>query len=489
MNSRIDFSSKRVQLALRFFGYGITALATVVLTAVAIFYAMGYRFNQSDLTFKQGGLLQLTSTPGGAQVRVDSQTQSFTTPGQISLSAGWHTIELTRDGYSKWTKMIMMQPGQLLKLDYVRLMPVSLSTQPLKQFGSVVAAVPSPDRTRMIIQEAAASPTFTLVDLSDSKKPLFSSFTIPQTQLATTAAGGLGELSIVEWDANSHYILLQQKHDGVSDFIRIDRGKSGADVAVNVSQQFRLKITEAHFATNADGVVYALTDDVVRRLDVSGGNASAALVTGVKEFSVGANDTVVFVAERAMATDPTKRQVVGLLRGKEEQIIRTVELEKKIITAYGTYSGHNYLAIGAQDGQLQVLVDPSSANTNAIVFDDLVFSQVPRWLTFSPNGRMVNIGAGNAMATFDIEIAKVYHSSLPAVLTSTTPPRWLDNFHMVTDVDSRLRVFEFDGQNDAVITTVAPGFGVALSQDGKVIFSIGDGAGMRSLQASTIVKN
>jgi hypothetical protein len=58
----ISLKSKKAKLALRFFTYGVMTLATVLLTTLAVFYALGYRFNRDTFTFEQGGLVQFRSS-------------------------------------------------------------------------------------------------------------------------------------------------------------------------------------------------------------------------------------------------------------------------------------------------------------------------------------------------------------------------------------------------------------------------------------------
>src|SRR5215213_3733994 len=96
---KIDLSTKRAQLALRFFTYGVMTLATVIITAVCVLIAMGYRFDRQNFTFEQGGLVQFKSTPEGATVRVSGQRQTVKTPNKANLAAGKYTIQMDLKGY------------------------------------------------------------------------------------------------------------------------------------------------------------------------------------------------------------------------------------------------------------------------------------------------------------------------------------------------------------------------------------------------------
>src|SRR5690606_25865776 len=105
---KIDLSSKRAKLAIRFFTYGIMTLSTIVLTVVLIFVALGYRFDQRDLTFDQGGLVQFRSAPEGAAITIDGQRQSIKTPEKANLDAGQHTFGMDLTGYRPWQKTVSL---------------------------------------------------------------------------------------------------------------------------------------------------------------------------------------------------------------------------------------------------------------------------------------------------------------------------------------------------------------------------------------------
>ena len=69
------------------------------------------------------------------------------------------------------------------------------------------------------------------------------------------------------------------------------------------------------------------------------------------------------------------------------------------------------------------------------------------------------------------------------------PLKWLDDYYLWSDAGDRLRLVEFDGQNERDITSVARGYDVSLSPTGHSLFSIGKNAvtGAYSLQISPLI--
>ncbi|HKX73123.1 MAG TPA: PEGA domain-containing protein [Candidatus Saccharimonadales bacterium] len=482
------FRSKRAKLALRFFTYGVMTLATVVLTTLAIFWAMGYRFNNA--TLEQGGLVQFRSTPEGATVVVDGVVQNFKTPGRANLPSGVHTIVMQLDGNREWRRTVTVAPGQLLWLNYTRFIPNSVTTAPMKTFAGLSGSLASPDRRWMLFHEKADSPIVTIADFNNEKDPIYNTLTLPDGKVSKTADGKYGLLGMTEWDLGSRYFLMHQQNGATHEWLRVDRTK--AEDTVNLSQLFKMNITDAHFAGNNPNILYVLTDGTLRRLDIGSNSVSAALVNDVQSFIVYGDGAVSYIAKRRSNPNDaaTTQQAVGVYKDGKETVVRTYAPEAPVKIAYGKYDTHSFLAIHKGDGIVQILRDPSE-NSQETEFAEFALDKNADWLKMSNNGRMVTAGAGSSVVTFDLELNRPYESNLPFLSGSNARPmQWLDDYYLWSDNGGKLRLVEFDGQNDREITTVAPGFGITLSQSGKTLFSIGKNeiTGSYFLQGSQIVK-
>lgn len=479
--------SKRAKLALRFFTYGVMTLATIVLTTLAIFWAMGYRFNQSS--FEQGGLVQFRSSPEGAAVYIDGAKQNFTTPGRANIPSGVHTIVMQLEGYRDWRRTVTVAPGQLLWLNYTRFIPDSITTVPLKTFPALASVLPSPDRRWVLFQEKPDAPSLTLADIANEKDPVYTTLTLPADKLKKGSDGSYGALGVTEWDLGSRYFIVHQQNGGTHEWLRVDRTKP--QDTVNISQLFKLNIADAHFAGNNPNILYVLTDGTLRRLDIGANSASAALVNDVHMFTVYGDDTVSFIAKRRSnpGDAASVQQTVGIYKGGKETIVRSYAVDAPVKIAYSQYDSHGYLAIHRGDGTVQVLRDPTESSTSE--FATFALGKPAEWLKMSNNGRMVTAGAGNSVVTFDLELNRPYESQLAFLgEANVRPMQWLDDYCLWSDNGNKLALVEFDGQNDREITTVAPGFAVTLSQNNRVLFSIGKNAvtGAYFLQSSQIVK-
>lgn len=469
-----NFSSKRAKLALRFFTYGVMTVASVVLTTLLVLVALGYRLDK-DFSFSQGGLVQFRSYPESAAVTLDGKKQSFNTPNKANLGAGQHTIGMELNGYRPWGKTVDLAPGQLLWLNYARMIPNSITTNTLKEYPSVASTLPSPDHRWLLMHMKSAEPEFTLVDYSDEKKPQYANLQLPG-DLFTKKDGKHGTFSLIEWDLQSKYVLIRHENGGTTEFARVDRSKS-AD-AVNLTKLFSLDIREAHFSGSNANTIFAKTDDVLRKLDVGGPSASAALVTGLEGFAVYGGDTIAFTSFVDQTTDDqtTRERRVGIYKGGKVTPVREFAADAKIRIAYSEYDNHGYLAITeANSTKIDVIRDVTAtgASKETSLYASFDLGKQVTNLSFSSNGRMLVAQHGNSFATYDVELDKTYARTLDFGSDTTGELRWLDDYYLYSDEGDKLRIFEFDGTNQHEITTVAPGFEVMLSANGRQLLSIG----------------
>lgn len=469
-----DFSSKRAKLAIRFFTYGVMAVASIVLTVLLVLVALGYRLDR-NFNFSQGGLVQFRSFPDGAAITVDGKRQSIRTPDKTNLPAGNHTYSMDLDGYHSWAKTADLAAGQLLWLNYARLIPNSITTTTLREYPAISSSLASPDRHWLLMQLEQNTPNFTLVDYSDEKKPQYEVFNLPE-DIFTKQDGKYGTFKIIEWDLQSKYVLIQHDNGARSEFVRVDRSKPEA--AINLTKAFDLNILEAHFSGNNPNILFAKTDDALRRLDVGSTTASGALVTGIRDFTIYGEDTIAFTAveEKKTGDSTSKHQLIGIYRGGKITPVRELPVDQQIRISYNEYDNHDYLAISAaHNSVVDVVRDATVTGTSkeATVYTRIDLGTAVDSVGFSNNGRMIVAQHGNKIATYDIETAKTYIKTLGFGSDKTPEFRWLDDYYLWTDDGGTLRIFEFDGTNDHEITTVTSGYDVMLSSNGKQLLSIG----------------
>ena len=199
---------QRKQVAIRFFTYGVMAIATVVGVIVCIGWAMGYRFDLMSGQLSQVALLQFNTFPTGAVVDINGASLSTRTPTRSNIKTGQTKVSMSLTGYRGWSKTVSALPSSVRWLDYARLVPQNVKTESVKTFTNVVDMLPTPDRKWAAVLTNESTGDATLVDLADPKQIRFSAIELSNLHLATD---GESKFKIIEWDKDSRYLLVKHQ--------------------------------------------------------------------------------------------------------------------------------------------------------------------------------------------------------------------------------------------------------------------------------------
>ena len=166
----------------------LTVIATVSILA---FIVSGY-WVSPDFKIERQGLLQIYSTPTGADVEVDGNPSSWLqrTNTSKTLTAGEHTIKLTKEGYDTWSRTINITEGLLYRLHYPRLFLTNRTEETIGEYSANFATV-SPDRNTLLLGNNTTS--WQLINLdTENIKPIDIDLSkiLPFSSLAEGASTG-----------------------------------------------------------------------------------------------------------------------------------------------------------------------------------------------------------------------------------------------------------------------------------------------------------
>lgn len=463
----------------------VMVVAVLVIVTGAILFILGYRLDGDKGRLEQGALVQLETTPSGAFVSIDGKVLSARTSTKQSVIAGLHSFIVTRDGYEPWAKSLTLKAGTLTWLDYIRLVPKNLKTEKVATYATIVGEKASPDLRSLIVQEKAEVPTFKLVDLR-SQDIKTTSLTLSTDDYSEAATEGVAHSFVLgDWDTGGRYVLLTHNFGDKSERIVMDTENIGA--SVNISQLLSISLTDVKFAGTNGSILYGLaTDGVIRKLDLSAGTISRALVTNVKKFDMFETNIITYVG-----IDPknSAHQVAGVYREGDAapHVLRVVKtLDTPLYIDATRYFSDDYVAI-AEGVKVTVLKGryPSSSSEESSSLKSLAeftASAPVDQLQFSREGDFLVARSGLASIAYEIEYQRQTASTLATSETTAKQLNWLDNAYLWTIYDGHLAIREFDGTNVHVINAAEPGFDVTLSQNGRYLYSIGKSGNSYQLQ-------
>lgn len=99
---------------------------SIPLAIAIVAYAAGYRFDKQTGSIVETSAIAIHTVPRQAQVLLNNELQSSTTPFIETLAPGEYTITVQKDGYRTWEKQMTISPGESLLFPEITLLAQSL---------------------------------------------------------------------------------------------------------------------------------------------------------------------------------------------------------------------------------------------------------------------------------------------------------------------------------------------------------------------------
>lgn len=443
--------------------YIAMTLAVIAISTVCVLLVLGYRFDFTSNQVQRGALLQFSSFPSGANITLDNERLSFGTPGKRDVTAASHEVVFSRDGYRTWSKRFTTKPGEVRWLNYARLVPTTVETNAVKEFAGLSDSLTSPDREWLMVLPNDATAQFTLIDLRNPDTIKSIDVSIPSAHL-TLPSGTAHHYEIIEWNLGSRYLLVKHTYgDNQHEFLRLDR-TDPANI-INLTTKFGVNIAEVHFSS--DSVLYGVENGNLRRFDLGSNSLSEPIATSVSSMRLYGDRTITVVQHK------NSRYEVGLVIDNKIHPVTSFDDTVAVLAESTKYFNDYFVAI-ARGASFEIIKNPNKPAGEGL--EKLVTLTYPgeiKWLDISSGGRHVIAGNGTQFLTYDIELDIRSDTNLPS-LSTTNPahaPQWLDGFLLVSTADNKLRLSDFDGDNQQIITDALPGQRVSLSANNELLYS------------------
>lgn len=456
--------------------YAVMTFAVVVISALCIALILGWRFSGGKV--RQGALLQFASYPSGATVRLDDTILSFQTPGKRDTDTGDHAVKISKEDYRDWHKNVSLEPGEVRWINYARLVPKNVETKTLKEYPSLEQILPSPDRDWLMVLPSSNKPELELIDIRDPKKIVYTQFAIPNEALSLPPEIAEHSYRMTEWNFGSRYLLVEHTYGEQKEYIRIDR--QNLATAINLSVKFGVPITDMHFSTG--DVFYGIDSNNLRRYDLNAEALSEPLVRNVAQFRLYGD------SDMAILRHENNRFIVEVyVDGKSKKVVDYDETRPMLVDTT-TYYNNRYLAV-TRGNELTIYENPhklaKDQQPTELTKQTFRGGDI-KWLDMSSGGRFVIAGLSRQWVTYDIELKAASQINLPGMPgDEAVSPQWIDESNIISIADNKLRMVDFNGDNEQVITNTLLNYPVTLNDNGKLLFSTNRNlAGVHYLQVS-----
>jgi len=437
----------------------IMVVVVIVTVAILAMIVSGYWIN-SDFEVERQGMLQASSTPSGADLDVDGESSWLqrTNTSKI-LSAGEHTVTISKEGYDTWAKTVNITEGLLYRIHYPRLfLQERTAEKVLDTTGSIMGTISPDGTTLLLINDTTEWKVIKLNNDDLEPKKLDISKYFSGTSVAEGATTGLftGQILAADWDHDNDHILFKVANDESTEWVLID--VNNAKNSINLSREFGANFSTVKILDNSSNNLLAIQNGNLHKIDVPGKSVSAVIANNVLDFDHYENE-IVF-----SATQESGEYTVGLTKIGDKEV---TELETTTEPAKVTISKfYDVMYITTLIGDTVSLYE----KTDFKPITEIKLSFTPEIMEVGHNGEFITMYKGTKIATLDMEINTVREWDAEGDNFG-----WLDNDMIYSVADGELIVYDFDGFNRRALAKNVSGHFPATITDNKWLYYFSDG--------------
>jgi hypothetical protein len=455
-------------------GYGVIGVTLILATIILLYQARGYWLDKNGNIIRNG-LVFVSSRPREANIYLNSQRYKDATNARLNLASGQYLMELKREGYRDWKRVLTVEGGSVERFDYPLLFPITLTPEVTKQYEAPpLMSTSSPDRRWLLVANAGQN-SFDLLDM-DQRQPEVRTLTVSEEILA--AGSTTKSWEVVEWAKDNRRVLLKRSFDQAgqagNEYILLDREAPETSLNLSVTLGFtpdKIELRDRNYDQ------YYLHDQDSSQLFT----ATLSQPTPQPYLS----DVLAFTSDRTTvayvtAVDaPAEKVLVRIQRGTDPALtIRQFPAGTNYLLDMAIYSDDLYVAAGAvSDNRVFLYNDPlgmlRSHPTEPPVPVQILKVAKPNRVSFSANSRFVAAENGDTFSVYDAETDRgyVYQTGLPLDKPQQYAS-WLDSFHLAYVSGGEVVVFNADGTNLQKLSPALPGLVPVFDRSYRYLYTI-----------------
>jgi hypothetical protein len=187
-------------------------------------------------------------------------------------------------------------------------------------------------------------------------------------------------------------------------------------------------------------------------------------------------DTVLYVTDK----DAPSGKVLVRIRQKADDpyTIRQLPAGGSYLVHAGNYNGDSLIAAGVSaENKVYIYknpIDKLKDNPKAVLVPVHILKvDVPNYVSFSPNDRVIMAENSGRFAVYDAETDKGYAYTLASPLDQPqVHAAWMDGFRLDVISGERLVVFDYDGANQHKLSAASPLFLPAFDRDYRYVYTL-----------------
>lgn len=467
----LDPAKRQAHIRRLFLGYFLIGIAIALASTILVVLSNGYDVDRKTGKVIQNGLIFADSAPESSTIFLNGK-DSGGTDKRLTVPAGKYDIELRRKGYDTWKKSVSLDGGSIERLVYPRMFPTKLTSAQTKLYDTAPAfSTQSPDRRWLLVAQPGTAGVFDVFDTENiDRAPTV--LTLPAKVLTPAAKPTDQSLELVEWSTDNRHVLLKHTFAQSTEFVVIDRVEPQS--TVNVNTLFKLQPTKVSLRDKRFDRLYLYTDatKLLQTADTKTG-AVANLLTNVTNFKSYQENTVLYSSEDPAL--PGKTTVSIWDNGKSYTL--RVHQAGAVLLDLARFDGEMFVTTASvPEGRMYIFKDPlvklkRVERTEVTPFAVMKIAN-PVKLSFSTNTRFIATQSGSTFAVYDFEDNRRFNFVASGTVPVELKATWMDGHRLLLNQDSKVVVFEFDGNNRRILSDIAPGMIPVFDRDYERLYTL-----------------
>ena len=422
----------------------ITAIIVIIIgTVILVAFAQGYSYDALHNQIYKTGLVLVDSTPNNADIYINSRKTDKKTPYRYSgAPAGNIDVGLYRSQYRNWMKKAVVVPGEVTFVNYAMLIPEVLEQKQID--ANIVFS--------NILQSENKQKTFGI-----SKNPL-AIYAISDDgnskQVYSPAASGNPSADVVDFQnlqlsRDGQRLLFNQKiANGSMQKVVLDTSSAKLN---NLTEEFGFSFVDLRFNPKNSSELFWLESGVLKKVQINDKNISSNIIDSIFQLDIEEDRLLVF--KRTPSNENTVELYAYDLNGDNETLIEQFTFDPSgydisfIKSRFAEYISLIY--ISTQNAEL--IKNPYQKTNNTLSIKQIGSNVTHQ--TISPNNRFLVYNQNNTLRLIDLEFGQ--DDNFGTELLGLQRWTWYDDYHMVIQQNSGLRLMDYDGQNNYLLTPIS----------------------------------
>lgn len=440
--------SKRTRDALAYIiGGTVVLFGTLLLIAMAT----GWTYDLKTGELRETGLLLMGSEPTGADISVnDAPLKQKTNYRYSNVVPGSYQLRYSKPDYRPWSAPVSVSAGEVTFADYAWLLPNTIPSNPRYDSYQIISATQTEDRRRFVFVDLPAvspensTPQPRLLTSTDLTRPPVVLYAPPAPANATARrVAGFDSLSFS--DDNSSLLVRVAYSTGEAEWLIMPASPSDNPKVTNLTTELLIAPSWISWGPRGNNDLYYTEKGNLRRITLNNKALSATLAEQVV-YAKWSDQWLTYITD---TTAPAERGLY--IRTADQDVadkVGTVPRAQTYDARYFRNLDQDFVSVLiADNGNLMLfsnVLRNSSARTQNVTARDVSA------YTVSPSGRYLVYNSRDEFATIDfVRFRRTRSNTSLAGLTSWS---WMNEEHLALNINGTLRLSDFDGQNNEIIS-------------------------------------